>query len=268
MSSAYKVSAILLVLMVVQGVLGLGYSEAYRDVERIRLTWFGNDMVTLVVAVPLLLTGLLLSGRGSVRGLLLWFGGLGYGVYNYAFYMLGAALNVFFPVYLAAFVLALIGLILGMFNVSHAEVKAKYREAMPVHLLGGYLAFVGLGLFAVWMTMWGRFILGGFPLPVDEEAFRLVAALDLTIMVPALTIGGSLLWMRRSWGYIIAPVAAVQGSLYLLVLTVNAGISLSHGAAEPPGELPIWGPLLIATIVATAVLLAYIRGRGDFERVA
>lgn len=268
MRSAYNVSAMLLILMVVQGVLGLGYSEAYRDVERIRLTWFGNDMVTVLVAVPILLTGLLLSRQGSVRGLLLWFGGLGYGVYNYAFYMLGAALNVFFPLYLAAFVVALIGLILGMSNISHADVKARYREAMPVRPLGGYFVFVGFGLIAVWMTMWGRYIFGGFPLPVDEDAFRLVAALDLTIMVPALTIGGSLLWMRRNWGYIIAPVAAVQGSLYLLVLTVNAGMSLSHGSVEPPGELPIWAPLFVATIVATAVLLAYIQGRGDFEPVA
>jgi hypothetical protein len=48
--------------------------EHYRDPEPIRTTWFGNDWVTLILAVPLLLLGLVRGARGSTRGLLLWLG--------------------------------------------------------------------------------------------------------------------------------------------------------------------------------------------------
>ncbi|ERR687885_1583976 len=95
MKMPYILSTVLAVLMVMQSVLGRVFPGQYRDAQWIRLTWIGNDWVTLAVAVPLLVASLLLVRRGSVRGLLLWLGALGYGAYNYAYYMLGAALNAF-----------------------------------------------------------------------------------------------------------------------------------------------------------------------------
>ncbi len=58
------------------------------------------------------MTGLLLDRRDSIRGRLLWLGALGHAVHKYAFYLLGAALNSFFPPFVAAFLLELIGLML------------------------------------------------------------------------------------------------------------------------------------------------------------
>jgi hypothetical protein len=48
-----------------------------------------------------------------------------------------------------------------------------------------------------------------------------------------------LLWRRRPWGYLIAPIAATQGALYLFVLSVNSLVAIQRGIANPPGELPI-----------------------------
>ena len=61
-------------LMCAQALLGLAFLEEYRDPEPIRTTWFGNDWVTLLLAVPLLVTGLVRAARGFTRGLLLWLG--------------------------------------------------------------------------------------------------------------------------------------------------------------------------------------------------
>jgi hypothetical protein len=37
---------------------------------------------------------------------LLWLGAVGYAFYNYAFYLFGAALNAFFPLYVAPLLLS------------------------------------------------------------------------------------------------------------------------------------------------------------------
>lgn len=63
--------------------------------------------VTLLVAVPLLVTGLILGSRGSRRGRLLWLAMLFSVMYSYLFYDVGAAFNVFFPAYVAIVGLAL-----------------------------------------------------------------------------------------------------------------------------------------------------------------
>ncbi len=49
------------------------------------------------------------------------------------------------------------------------------------------------------------------------------------------------------------------GALYLLVLSINSGVSISRGLVEPPGQLPIWGTLFVATTAAAVALLANVR---------
>jgi hypothetical protein len=92
----------------------------------------------------------------------------------------------------------------------------------------------------------------------------IVAALDLALMVPALTAGGLLLWRRRPWGYVIAALASIQGALYLLVLSVNSIVAIRRGLASVPCELPIWATLLVVTTAIALGLLASIQR----ERVA
>ncbi|MHB1345500.1 MAG: hypothetical protein ACYCX3_14265, partial [Thermoleophilia bacterium] len=118
----------------------------------------------------------------------------------------------------------------------------------------GYV-FVAVGLSVVWLGTWAAYVFAGRPTPVETEAFHLVAALDMTLMVPALVTGGVLLWRRRPWGYVIAPVAGIQASLYLLVLSVNSAVSISRGIVAAPGELPIWGTLMVLTSTATIWLV-------------
>ena len=263
MKVPYILSVALAALMVVQSVLGLAFPGQYRDVEWIRATWFGNDWITLVVGAPLLIASLLLARRGSIRGLLLWLGMLGYGAYNYAYYMLGASLNAFFPLYIGSLVLSVGTLILALSRIDAAEVGASFRTQTPVRIVGGYLVFVALGLTFVWMGMWAAYVFAGRPTPVETEAFRLVAALDTTLMVPALAVGGILLWRRNAWGYIVATIAGIQGSLYLLVLSINSAVAILRGLAEAPGELPLWGTLAVTTTAVTFLLLANVRGRWE-----
>jgi hypothetical protein len=245
--------------MAAQSLIGLLLSEHYRDPEPIRTTWFGNDWVTLILAVPLLLWGLVRGSRGSTRGLLLWFGLIAYAVYNYAFYLFGAALNVFFPFYVLAFVVAVVALILGLSRLDVTAVARSFGPATPVRAMGGSLTGIGIGLAAAWIVMWAAHIFAGRPTPVDPEAFKIVAALDLALMVPALTVGGILLWRRSPWGYVIASLVTIQGALYLLVLSVNSMIAIRRGLASAPGELPVWGTLLIVTTIIALVLLANVQ---------
>ena len=189
LTAPYVLSAVIAALMAAQAVLGRVLEGQYRDVAWIRATWFGNDLVTLLLAVPLLVTALVLVRRGSVRALILWLGVLGYSAYNYAYYMLGAALNAFFPLYVLLLVLSVVTLILVVSRVDASQVAA-FRAQTPVRAIGGYLIFVAVGLSLVWFGMWAAYVFAGRPTPVEPEAFKLVAALDTSIMVSLMAFGG------------------------------------------------------------------------------
>jgi hypothetical protein len=258
---AYGLTAVVAVLMLAQSALGLLFRGQYRDVEWIAATWLGNDWVTLVVAVPLLAAGLVLTRHGSVRGLLLWLGTLGYAIYNSAYYLFGAALNPFFPLYVVTVILAALALILALSGIAPSGIARRFKAGTPARLVGGYFVSVGLSLAAVWFGMWSAYVFAGRPTPVEPEAFKLVAALDTVLMVPALAIGGILLWRRNAWGYIVSAIAGVQGSLYLLVLTINSIIAVARGLAEGAGEMPMWGALAAMTAAATLLLVGNADGR-------
>jgi hypothetical protein len=259
--AARWLTSLLLALMFAQALLGLLLPDQYKDAEWIKVTWYGNDWITLLCAVPLLWVGIRAAARGSVRGLLLSLGMVAYGVYNYAFYLFGAALNVFFPLYVAILVVSIVTLVLVLSKLDVGAVANCFDRATPVRAVGGYLIFVAIGLTIAWLGMWGAYAFAGRPTPIEPEAFKIVAALDLSLMVPALAVGGVLLWRRQPWGYLIATLAAIQGSLYLLVLLVNSAIAISRGLAAAPGELPVWGPLAFLTTLAALALLRSASGR-------
>jgi hypothetical protein len=246
---------VLMNLMLVQASLGLLLPNQYRDADWIRATWYGNDWVTLVAAVPLLSFGILRARRGSIRGRLLVLGLAGYAVYNYAFYLFGAALNVFFPLYVLSVLVGISTLGLWVSQLDADTVARCFHAETRVQLIGGYLVCVAVGLAIVWLGLWGAFAFAGRPTPIEPEAFKVVAALDLSLMVPALACGGGLLAKQRPWGYLIATIAAIQGALYLLVLAVNSVIAIHRGLAAAPGELPIWGPLAAFTTFAAVALV-------------
>jgi hypothetical protein len=93
--------------------------------------------------------------------------------------------------------------------------------------------------------MWAAYVFAGRPTPVEPEAFKLVAALDLSLMVPVLAVGGVLIWRRMPWGLIISAIASIQSALCLLVLSVNSVVAIRRGLTDAPCELPIWGTLTI-----------------------
>ena len=168
-------------------------------------------------------------------------------------------LNAFLPVYVVAVVLAATVLILALSQIDASQFAHSVRPTAPVRLLGGSLVFIAVGLASAWIAMWAAYVFAGRPTPVEPEAFKLVAALDLSLMVPTLGIGGVLLWRRRPWGLVIAAIASVQAALYLLVLSVNSVVSIHLGPTNAPGELPIWGTLTLITGTVALGLFASVR---------
>src|SRR4051794_36124934 len=129
-----RYTAALATLMMIQALLGVVWPSAYRDPDWIKATWFGNDWITLLIAAPLLL----ISGRrasASTRAELVWLGTVGYSVYNYAFYLFGAALNAFLPLYVITLGAAIVTLASGLARIEPTVVHRQMRTGVPVRLL-------------------------------------------------------------------------------------------------------------------------------------
>jgi hypothetical protein len=102
------------ILAMLASVIGLFRPDVYRDAEIIRAAWRPNDAVTPLVAVPLFWWSSQRARDGSVRAKLVELRVLHYFLYDFAFYLFGATLNVLFPLYAATVALAFWAIVLAI----------------------------------------------------------------------------------------------------------------------------------------------------------
>jgi len=256
--TVYYLSVFIIILATVASAGGLFLDGLYLDNAFITSLWGGNDLVTLVVAVPTLIIALVLSRRGSQRAQLLWLAMLNYMLYNFAFYLFGAAFNWFFLIYVTLFTLSTLAFIFGLVNIDVNQISQRFRSRTPVKWISVYLLLVAIGLSTMYIIQSLNFIsTGQLPDIVIKSGHptSLIYALDLSLLVPIFMIGGIWLWQRKPWGYVLASISMVKGTTYTLVLTV---VSLWGAITSVPGaadEIPLWLVLTIIGLIGSLFLL-------------
>lgn len=185
----YTLSTFIAVLAVITSAGGLLLNDLYRDNLFVTSAWKGNDLITLFIAVPILIAAMIFSGRGSLKAQLVWMGVLDYMLYNYAFYLFGAAFNWFFLLYVALLGLSIFALIFGLIHLDINGITGHIRERMPVGWIAAYMLFVATGLSLIYIAQSIGFIFTGeVPAIVTNTGHptNIVFALDLTLLVPFL----------------------------------------------------------------------------------
>ena len=257
-----RLAALVAALALVQSAAGVIRPDAYRDNAFVRSAWYGNDLVTLSIACPLLIAALFAVRRRSIRGQMIVLGVLDYMLYNYAFYLFGAAFNAFFMLYALVFALSVLAMIYALSNLDASAVAEHGIVAGPRKWIAAYMLFVATGLTTVYIAQWSAFVASG-ELPVIVTASghptSIVFALDLTLLVPYLALGALWLWRARPWGYVLATVLNVKGALYTLVLTVGSLIAAQRGFPAAVNEVPLWATLTFASALSAIVLVLGVR---------
>lgn len=251
-------SAIILVLAAAASAGGLLLAGLYRDNDLVRSAWLGNDLVTLVVAVPVLAASLAFARRGSPRARLVQLGMLDYMLYNYAFYLFGAAFNSLFLIYTALFTLAIFALISGLLDLDVGLIAGRIRPRASFRWVSGWMVFVALGLTAVYLIQSLQFIAtAALPAIVVATGHptSVVFALDLSLVVPVLLLGAVWLWQRRPWGYVLAAIVNVKGAVYMLALSGATAASFKFGFLEDPSQIVLWLVLGAGSLLAVLRLL-------------
>lgn len=257
LKAAYILSILIAVLAAVVSVGGLLLNGLYRDNLFVTSAWKGNDLVTLFVAVPLLVAALVFSARGSLRAQLIWMGVLDYMLYNYAFYLFGAAFNWFFLIYATLLGLSIFALVFGLVNLDVSEIRQQFRERTPVRWIAGYMLFVAAGLSLIYLVQSLAFVFTRqLPAIVTRTGHptSVVFALDLTLLVPVLVLGAIWLLMHKPWGYVLAGISTVKGPAYTLVLTAGSLWAARAGVSDAAAEIPLWLTLTVVGLLAGTFL--------------
>jgi hypothetical protein len=213
-----------------------------------------NDLVTLVLGLPLLAVSSWLARRGSLRGRLLLAGTLGFILYTYITMSFGAHYNALFLVYVALFSLSLFAFVLVMMSFDLETLPAHFSDKLPRNWIAGLLFFAAAFLSLAWLgRVAATFAPNAIP-ALDNTTSLFIQAMDLGLIVPVCILSGFLLLRRHAWGYLLASVGLVK--FMTLGISVSLmGLNMARvGAPDSAALVGIFGVLALLSIVMTVIL--------------
>jgi hypothetical protein len=211
---AYVLSLLVALLTAIASTAGLLYPAQLYPTQELRQSSLPNDVVNLILGLPILLGSIWLARRDKLLGLLLWPGALFYVLYNSVVYTFSLPLNV-------AFLLSLVLLTLSAYvtvglvaSVDARAVQRRLTGAVPERLAGGILAGLGALFSLRAVVVLVQAIASQTPIADAERAVHLA---DIVI-APALIVGGVLLWRREPLGYVAGMGLLFQTSMLFIGL--------------------------------------------------
>lgn len=219
----------------------------------------GNDLVTLVVGLPLLAVSTWLAFNGSLRGRLLLTGTLGFFLYTYMSMAALASYNSIFLVYVAIFTLSLYAFILSMMSFDLTSLPAHFSDKLPRGWIA-VLMFVVAGFLALaWLGRILTPLLQG-TLPALENTTTLVIQfMDLGLITPTAVLGGILILRRSAWGYLLSSIMMTKGVTLGLAVSTMAINMARQGVPESLGIMLPFLVITTANLFLTVVMLRNVK---------
>ena len=123
------------------------------DSVSIGLQAIGQDIVTLIIGLPLLLISLFIYRKNLLKGKLLLTGTLGYFLYTYTSYSFLSMYNSFFLIYVMLMSLSFYAFTLTMMSFDLENISSCFSKKLPVKLIGGVLIFMAIAVGMMWLEI-------------------------------------------------------------------------------------------------------------------
>lgn len=193
-----------------------------------------QDIVNVIIGIPLLVISLYLSRKGSLKGRLLLTGTLGYFLYTYISYTFLWMYNPLFLVYVILMSASFFSFTLSMMSFDMKKIGSAFSEKLPVKFIGGFQIFIAVTIGMLWLGKIIPSLLNGrTPLGLEHYTTLVIQGMDLGFIVPTAFISGILILKRKSFGYLLSSVIIIKGITMLTAITAMiigqalAGIQMS-----------------------------------------
>lgn len=216
-----------------------------------------QDIVTLIIGIPLLIISLVMARKGLLKGKVLLAGSLGYFLITYMMYTFVAMYNRLFLVYVLLMSASFFAFILMLLDFDINKLSSAYNKKLPIRFAGGYLMCSATIIGLLWLARClPTLINGSIPLEVEHGTTLPVQAFDLAFFLPGTFLSGLLLIKRKSFGFLFAPVSTISNALIMIAL-LSKGISMR--LAGIPGTLPLIIMTSFFSLLATVSIVMILK---------
>jgi len=194
---ATVISIIVALLMTSASIYGLLFPSNIYPTEELRQSFLANDLINLLIGLPILLGSMWLTRRGKLIGLLCWPGALLYTFYNYIAYVFGMPFSGFTLAFISLILLSAYPTFSLLKNIDREKLKTWLAGSVSERFSGGALVFFGVGFFFLAAGV----ITGANADQATTSMTEVSVAIADIILSMILFVGGILLVRRTPLGY-------------------------------------------------------------------
>ena len=221
----------------------------------------GQDYVTLLVGIPLLLIATYLAMRGSLRGKILQAGALWYFGYTYLLMAFGGAYNQLFLVYVALYSASVFAFVLSLLSIDVVDLPTQFAPRFARRAIAWLVIGFGALLALLWLGRIVPALVGGtVPPGLESYSTLFVQVGDLGLVVPLAILTGVLLLRQHPAGYLLAGVLLVKGATFGLALIAMMLSMAAAGVAIVPVEAAFFVTVALICCVGTIYLVSVLKG--------
>ena len=232
-----------------------------RDSVSVATQAIAQDVITLVVGIPFVLTSLYLIKKRSTVGLFLLTGTIAYFLYTYTSYAFIAMYNPLYLVYVFIMSFSFYGFILCMKIILQSGICNMLSGQFPVNSLSKFLWITGLIIGLMWL---GRIVptIANHTAPFGLEHYSTlgIQTLDLGFIVPACFVTGHLLRKRNQWGYLLSVVLVSKAVTMTAAVSTMAIMMKIHGVEISAIEMIVFPVLLVICSYFMVKIFKHMKG--------
>jgi len=252
----YILSFIIASLMAVASIGGILFRSMIYPTDDLLGTFIPNDVVNLLIGLPIILGSIFLAMRRKLVGLLFWPGALFFVLYNYMIYVLAMPFNLAFLLHLTLVTLSVYTIIILVASIDGKIIQQRLVGAVHERIVGGILVVMGFLFLLQVVGVMVNSLANQIPITETELALHVS---DFLIS-PALIIGGMLLWQHKEFGYVSGLGLLFQASMLFIGLIVF--LIIRSFLTSTPFLLVDVSAVFILGLICFIPLILFVRGIG------
>lgn len=219
-----------------------------------------QDVVTFIVAIPMLFLSWIYTRKYSIKGSLLLLGTLGYFLYTYISYVFLWMLNPLFIIYVALMSLSFFAFIWLFTRFDIKQMPRVFHEKLPKNFLGSVQILLGVMLMVMWVNMIFQYMISNqVPEGLDHYTTLVIQGLDLGFVVPISILSGVMLIQAKPLGFMLSSIVITKGfTMGLAIMAMIVGQHLA-GVNLSIIEATLFSVLSLFLIVCLILLLKHIK---------
>ncbi|MBP1468648.1 hypothetical protein EYB53_023240 [Candidatus Chloroploca sp. M-50] len=196
----------------------------------------GTDVVTLLIALPLLFACYFLSLRGSQNAPIAQIGVLFYFLYIGASMAFGAAFNAMFLFYAALFSASLFAVITALATFDLQALATRIKPSFPRRSLAIFNIVAGFGTLFIWLSdLIEPLLNGSAPVLLGPYTTMFTHSFDSAVITPAAVMTAIFLLQRKPLGYLLAAPMLMLCTLIGVVVIGQTISQTLEGITFPIG---------------------------------